>query len=1013
MERKFIESPKFPILEINLKSLKEKGPARPPYWEMVFWWTRKPLIGARAVIAGALLPENIDENRFKTMIGLNEKTSHRVNPKIPMEWEKYSRGKKLLDPFAGFGSIPLEGLRLGLNVTAVELLPTAYVFLKAVLEYPKKFGKSLVKDVERWGNWITEQLKNDPEIRELYDEDVAVYIGTWEVKCPHCGRWTPAIGNFWLARVKDSKGYKRLAYMKPEGNGDEVEIRVIDLNEILGDVSKAKVDTKNGEITFEGEFYVRKVEEAIRDGKLKEDDVKIRGNKVTFRVPSANIETRKSHLTCLACGNLIKYADENGRHYTERRKGNNEFYVKFALRKYHEGDERFARQRLLVKVKVDERDLIFEPATEEDNEKLWKAKEKVKEMLEKKDADVPTEQMPPYAVRYMFPVLYGITEWYRLFNPRQLLTLIKIVRLIREVGRKVEEEKLKEGWSEERAFEYAEAVATYLSIALVNQVRHNCIVTSVEPTRKFVAHALASRGIAMTWNWIEEIPWRYFIGTWERSLQILKDGISYLTSALSSPQRTLADFTGNSIKVFQGDATSLNLGEKFDVIVTDPPYADDVPYTELSDFYYVWLKRALSDVENGKLVPRFHREVFFKRIGPKWVEIKTQWQEFAKKEVSMDPQRFGDKNTAQQHFENLFSQAFVAMREHFKDDGVLVTYYAHTDPESWANLIEAGWKRAKLQITRAIPINTESETSIVSRGKLSLDTSIVAVWRKTSGERKSIQISILKRDMEEKAKISAREFIKYGYKGRDLLYGVMAAVLEEVTKYSEVLSPKGSLSTREILNDHVYPATIRGLIEAIAEVEGGKAVTSNEGIFYTAYKILFGNKTLSANDIILLNLATFTRPDELKKAGVLKEIGSSSKKEFTLYSVDLLGKKALDAKEFQKFLYAKGLNPLEPEPRNSIDILQLLEYYALLGRSKVEEEIDKLRKKWAAEVEEALTMAKLISEYYASVYGQILAPLGGKIKVDEREIEKELENDGHFEVLLMRRLLRSIGGGIL
>ncbi|WP_367883162.1 hypothetical protein [Thermococcus peptonophilus] len=112
---------------------------------------------------------------------------HRVNPKIPPEWEKYFRGgKKLLDPFAGFGSIPLEGLRLGLDVTAVELLPTTYVFLKAVLDYPKKFGKPpLVKDVERWSNWITEQLKNDPpEIRELYDDDVAVYIGTWEVKCP-------------------------------------------------------------------------------------------------------------------------------------------------------------------------------------------------------------------------------------------------------------------------------------------------------------------------------------------------------------------------------------------------------------------------------------------------------------------------------------------------------------------------------------------------------------------------------------------------------------------------------------------------------------------------------------------------------------------------------------------------------------------------------------------------------------------------------------------------------------
>jgi len=67
----------------------------------------------------------------------------------------------LLDPFAGFGSIPLEALRLGLSAAAVELLPTAYVFLKAVLEYPTKYGKRLVRDVEKWGNWVTEIIDLD------------------------------------------------------------------------------------------------------------------------------------------------------------------------------------------------------------------------------------------------------------------------------------------------------------------------------------------------------------------------------------------------------------------------------------------------------------------------------------------------------------------------------------------------------------------------------------------------------------------------------------------------------------------------------------------------------------------------------------------------------------------------------------------------------------------------------------------------------------------------------------
>lgn len=1021
MERRFIESPKFPIWEVNMKSTKEKGPARPPYWEMVFYWTRKPLIGARAVIAGALLPENIDPERFKTLICLNESTPHRSNPRIPPEWERYFRDKKLLDPFAGFGSIPLEGLRLGLDVTAVELLPTTYVFLKAVLDYPKKFGKSLVRDVERWGNWIVERLKSDPEIRELYDDDVAVYIGTWEVKCPHCGRWTPAIGNFWLARVKDNRGYKRLAYMVPE----QGSIRVIDLNEVFGDVSKASVDTKGGEIVFEGERYVRKAREAVEKGKLRKNDFRVEGDKVVFRVPSPNIEARKSQLTCLACGNVIKYVDEGGRHYTERRKGNNEFYVKFALRKYHEGDERFARQRLLVKVKVKDKDLVFEPATTEDSEKLLKAKERVRELIEKKNPDVPVEPLPPYGNMggggHFLPLNYGMDKWYHLFNPRQLLTLIKIVRLIREVGKRVEEEKLGEGWEKEKAFEYAEAVATYLSVTLVHFADYNSVTTGWHSGfwgLIKVVHTFTSRGIAMNWNWSDVTPFKRDSGAsfWGMHKYTVKS-VEYLTSALApSNQKTLTKERSNTVKVLQADATSLNLGEKFDVIVTDPPYADDVPYTELSDFYYVWLKRALSDSDGKRLIPRFHKMAFFKKIGPKWVEIKTQWQEFAKKEVSEKAGRFYDRdnpyNEAQQHFENLFAQAFVAMREHLRDDGILVTYYAHTDPESWANLIEAGWKRAKLQITRAIPLNTESSQSIVSRGKLSLDTSIVAVWRKPAGERRPIQISALREKLEEKARKSAKEFIRHGYRSLDLLYAVMASVLEEVTGYGEVLSPKGSLSTKEVLEE-VYRATIRGIIEAIAEVEEGKAVTSREAIFYTAYKVLFGNGTLKPNDIILLNLATLTEPNGLVKAGVLKATDSSSKKEFTLYTPDLLGKKALDARELQKFLYGKGLNPLDPKPRNAIDVLQLLEYYTLLGKSRLEEAIERLRRKWSAEVEEALTIARLITDYYTAVYGQLLAPLGGRIKADEREIEKELEKDGHYEVLLMKRLLRSVRGGVL
>ncbi|XRO75082.1 DUF1156 domain-containing protein [Methanocaldococcus sp. 28A] len=1007
MER-FIENPKFPIREINEKSEKEKGAARPPYWEMVFYWTRKPLIGARGVIAGCLLPYDIDLERFKNAIALNEKTPHRESPKIRNDWKKYFEGKKLLDPFAGFGSIPLEGLRLGLDVTAVELLPTTYVFLKAVLEYPKKFGKTLIKDVEKWGNWITERLKEDEDIKELYDEDIAVYIGTWEIKCPHCGKFTPAIGNYWLARVKDSKGYKRLAYMKPEFNGESVNIKVIDLNAIFGSVENAKVDTKNNTIVFVGDNYIEKVKKAVEKGILKEGDFVIDGNKVVFKVPSANIESRRSQLTCLCCGNIIKYADEEGRHYIDRKKGNNEFYVKFALKKYHSGDENYARQRLLVKVKIKERDLTFEPCIEEDNNKLLIAKQKINELLSNGDVDIPTESVAPWGSKGMGgdikTITWGLTTWDKHFNPRQLLTLIKIVKLIREVGKKVEEEKINEGWDKDKAFEYAEAIATYLSMAMLKYADYSSISTRWNSSL-IMANTLSTRGIAMVWNYFEISPFAKWTGSWRQGIEYtIPKSLEYLTDAISPKQKTLTEIIkSNSINIIQGDATSLNLNEKFDIIVTDPPYADDVPYTELSDFYYVWLKRALSDVENNKLIPRFHKDAFFKKIGKKYKEIKTQWQEFAKKEVSENAGRFmneeNKKELAKKHFENLFSQAFISMRNHLKDDGILVTYYAHTNPESWANLLEAGWKRAKLTITRALPLTTESKQNIVSRGKLSLDTSIIAIWKKKTLKDKTL-ISTLIPKLREKGRETAELLIKHGQHDLDLLYGVMAGILEEITQYNEIVSPEGKLTTKDILDKYVYPLTIYSIIDAISkEKEGALKITTKPALFYTTYKILFGSKTLGSGDLILLNISTGIDAKKAVEYNLIKE----ESKGFVLNSPDLI--KELNEKYLYQFLIEKDINPTNPEIKTSIDILHLLEYYAFAYaidafKSKLEE----LKSKYPTETEEAINIAKLINKYYASVFKEIYA---GK---KDSEIDKLLQKDKIYEIYLIRRLVRFLEG---
>ncbi|MEM0212153.1 MAG: DUF1156 domain-containing protein, partial [Candidatus Methanomethylicia archaeon] len=512
-----------------------------------------------------------------------------------------------------------------------------------------------------------------------------------------------------------------------------------------------------------------------------------------YRVPEANIEARREKAVCLLCHQPIMQVDpQTGRHYTETKNLSKEVmerlegYVKYAIKTYNqsleqEGITPLARQRLLIKVKMKGNNLEFEPCTEKDQEKLELARKEVEKMLREGDPEIPREALPIYEARSIWVIVYGFDKWYKLFNPRQLLTLVKLVKLIREAGKKIEEEKQMKGSAEDTR-KYMEAIATMLAICLVNHERHNAIVTSVEPTRKFVAHALASRGLAMTWNWIDVVPFFDIIGSWIKSLRHMTEGLKYLMlkSGAMAVNITLDDATLLS---------KLNTENKFDLIITDPPYYDDVPYAELSDFYYVWLKRALSDVKDGRLVPRFLPEAFFERVGDGWVEVSTQWEKYALSEVSLNPPRLGANARYEdgvRHFQNLLNASFITMASRLMDDGLLVTYYAHTDPDAWKALLKAGWEAAGLRVTNAFPIITESAQSVVKRGKLSMDSSIVVTWRK--GSSGFIEAFRLYDEMVEAAVERAMRLIELGIVGRDLFINTLASALAVATRYREVIS---------------------------------------------------------------------------------------------------------------------------------------------------------------------------------------------------------------------------------
>ncbi|XXC01515.1 DUF1156 domain-containing protein [Thermogladius sp. KZ2Tp1] len=951
-----MESARFAAVSavVDEESAREKtGGGRPEFWEMVFWWTRKPLIGARSIVAAALLGPEASVADFYRVTGLDsEKVPHRVNPRVPQGLRERFLKVKLLDPFAGFGSIPLEAVRLGVGeVVAVELLPSAYVFLKAVLEIPKwavdeGLARELVEDAKKWGEWVVKELREDPDIKELYDEDAAVYIGTWEVECPFCGRYTPLVGNWWLARVRDSSTgrYTRLAWMEPVAVGDRVEVRVVDLNKELGsktiaaEVSEGTVKTTRG----------------------------------SYRVPEANIDARSQVARCLHCNRVMP-----GR--------GDQWYVKEALRSWNQALEKYlngeitledlkkskARPRLLVKVKVAGKDLEFEPATAQDDDKLWRALVKLRQMWG--DPDIPTEPIPPYGNiggGLRFPV-HIIDKWHQLFNPRQLLTLVKLVKLVREAGRRVEEEKLREGWDREKAHKYAEAVTTYLAIALIKYADFNSIVNRWNPGWLKFEESFSVRGIAMTWNWADSLLSAQFTGTWSRNLENSIDGLSYLVSAVSgSPSR---------VRVLLDDATVLGKleGERFDLIVTDPPYRDDVAYAELSDFYYVWLKRALSDVDAGALKPRFDREAFFECLDEEcksYVEVRTQWEKFAPLEVSVSEGRarfFKELNGVEAgsdaDFVDKLGRAFAAISRLLKDDGLVVTYYAHTSPEAWAALLEAGWKKAGLMVTAAFALATESEQRVTARGKVALDASVVVAWRKPQGEQRLMHVSEARRRALEEAAKAVEEAVKGGATPDiNLFLRSLSAVLSVFT--SSKLVPERE--THELVQQEIFPLALRGLVEGIFKHAGLERPLDPYSSSYLALKVTtraeggkvekkgFKRGRVDRTYASLLGVFGGLRVDNLVASGILKKV----KEELELFEPEPAEPTASGiARALEVLLSEKRVDPSKPDSfKTPVDVLHYLEMKALQLTSEQFKKLVEELKARVPKVYDAINLARVL-----------------------------------------------------
>jgi putative DNA methylase len=239
--RRLIEE-ELPLMAVNAASAREKSLRHGHISTMHLWWARRPLAMSRAVVFGTLLPGPGDEARRKEIRDLIAQASPfeasvnpaRINPLRKLLADAYPDGPpKVLDCFAGGGAIPLEALRLGCDVTAVDLNPVAHLIEKCVLEYPQRFGQqgdmgenTLAADFVKWAGWVRDRV--EPKLARVFPADQkgrrpAVYFWARTMTCsnPSCRAEIPLLSSYWLANST-----RRTVWIEVDAVPGKIELNV-------------------------------------------------------------------------------------------------------------------------------------------------------------------------------------------------------------------------------------------------------------------------------------------------------------------------------------------------------------------------------------------------------------------------------------------------------------------------------------------------------------------------------------------------------------------------------------------------------------------------------------------------------------------------------------------------------------------------------------------------------------------------------------------------------------------
>lgn len=438
----------------------------------------------------------------------------------------------------------------------------------------------------------------------------------------------------------------------------------------------------------------------------------------------------------------------------------------------------------------------YRVATATDTEVFRKAKATLEELQAEYEGSpslIPDEPVNTQSRDINRLPMYGMKTWGEAFNDRQALALVTFTDKVREAHQAM----LDDGLAEDRA----KAVATYLALAVDKLADYNSSVCRWHRVGEFLANTMARQAVAIAWDFAELNPFSGSSGDWEGA-------IKWITKAVEH-----SSFKPLSASVRQGTATRLSEFVAPGAVITDPPYYDNVNYSDLSDFFYVWLKRT---------VGYLHAENFGTPLTPK------------REEIVVNPyyRLNGVKDRA--FFEAKMGEAFREIYRTLQPNGICVVVFAHKTTSAWEALI-SGLLNAGLTVSASWPLHTEMVARLRARGTASLASTVWLVCR-----HRSLGIGIgpwkqVREEMEQQVKERLDFFLSQGIKGADAFLSAIGPALEVFGRYERVERITGELVTVGEFLD-----TVRGVVarHALAKVLEGQELGAVDAstAFYVLWK---------------------------------------------------------------------------------------------------------------------------------------------------------------------------------